>query len=215
MALIKFLRGANAAYSYNLANPTEAHKDAIYFATDKGYLYVNGTRYGGDDAVKVKDVVVNGTVLTVTYTDNTTKDIDILSILPEAVAAVDGQGGSKGLLSASDKEFVDQLNAERTAGMSFLSADQAATIASVKAGDFENKVEGVTGNILSLDGKNISATVALSYDESSKKIKLVGKDGVDLGTIDATPFIKDGMISSAELVTDPEGQESGKYLVLT
>jgi hypothetical protein len=99
--------------------------------------------------------------------------------------------------------------------MSFLSADQAATIASVKAGDFENKVEGVTGNILSLDGKNISATVALSYDESSKKIKLVGKDGVDLGTIDATPFIKDGMISSAELVTDPEGQESGKYLVLT
>ena len=207
MALIKFLRGLNAAYSYNLATPTEAHKDAIYFATDKGYLYVNGVRYGGDDAVKVKDVVANGTVLAVTYTDNTTKDINILDLIPEASAE------GKGLLSVEDKEFIDELAGERAAGMSFLSPAQAQIISEV--GQYENKVEGVSGNILSLDGKTVSATVSLSYDESSKSIKLLGKDGADLGSVDATPFIKDGMISKAELVTDPEGQEAGKYLVLT
>lgn len=207
MALIKFLRGLNAAYSYNLATPTEAHKDAIYFATDKGYLYVNGVRYGGDDAVKVKDVVANGTVLAVTYTDNTTKDINILDLIPEASAE------GKGLLSVEDKEFIDELAGERATGMSFLSPAQAQIISEV--GQYENKVEGVSGNILSLDGKTVSATVSLSYDENSKSIKLLGKDGADLGSVDATPFIKDGMISKAELVTDPEGQEAGKYLVLT
>lgn len=213
MALVKFLRGLDAKYSYNLTPQSTDHENAIYFATDKGYLYLNGTRYGGDDTVKVKDVVVTDTVITIQYTNDTTKDINILDILPEAVASDAGEGGSKGLLSANDKEFIDQLNTERKAGMSFLSADQAQIIAGV--GQYENKVESVSGNILSLDGKNISATVSLSYDENSKSIKLVGKDGADLGTVDAAPFIKDGMISSAELVTDPEGKESGKYLVLT
>lgn len=104
MALVRFLRGADAAYSYNLAQQTTAHENAIYFAQDKGYLYVNGVRYGGDDAVKVKDVTVNGSVLTVTYTDNTTKQINVLDLIPEAsdVAA--------GLMSAGDKEFVDELS---------------------------------------------------------------------------------------------------------
>lgn len=213
MALVKFLRGLDAKYSYNLTPQSTDHENAIYFATDKGYLYLNGTRYGGDDAVKVKDVVITDTVITIQYTNGTTKDINILNILPEAVASDAGEGGSKGLLSANDKEFIDQLNTERKAGMSFLSADQAQIIAGV--GQYENKVESVSGNILSLDGKNISATVSLSYDENSKSIKLVGKDGADLGTVDATPFIKDGMISNAELATDPEGKESGKYLVLT
>ena len=49
--------------------------------------------------------------------------------------------------------------------------------------------------VLSLDedGK-LSTSIALSYDSDSKEIRLRGKDSVDLGTIDATPFIKDGML---------------------
>ena len=99
MALVRFLRGADAAYSYNLASKSTAHENAIYFAQDKGYLYVNGVRYGGDDALKVKDVTVNGSVLTVTYTDNTTKQIDVLDLIPEATAS------AKGLMSASVSVF--------------------------------------------------------------------------------------------------------------
>lgn len=42
--------------------------------------------------------------------------------------------------------------------------------------------------------KLISATVSMSYDEDAKAIKLYGKDSVELGSVDATPFIKDGML---------------------
>lgn len=212
MALVRFLRGLNSAYSYNLASPTTKHENAIYFAEDKGFLYVNGVRYGGDDAVKVKDVAVNGNVLTLSYTDNTTKDINILDILPEATET------SKGLLSASDKGFIDELAGERNAGMSFMSADQAQTIANVKAGNYDNKVETVSGNILSISEKNITATVSLTYKDN--KIQLLGKDGADLGTVDATPFIKDGMLEDVEIVEaseeKPIGENKvGKFIVFT
>lgn len=212
MALVRFLRGADAAYSYNLASKSTAHENAIYFAQDKGYLYVNGVRYGGDDALKVKDVTVNGSVLTVTYTDNTTKQINIVDLIPEATDA------AAGLMSASDKEFVDEISSNWKAGMSFMSAEQAATIQSVANGNYENKLETVSGNILSVDGKEITATVSLTYEDNT--IKLLGKDSAVLGTVDATPFIKDGMLEDVAIVeateTDPIGDyTSGKHIVFT
>ena len=45
------------------------------------------------------------------------------------------------------------------------------------------------------EDKLISAIVALDYDADTKTIKLTGKDGADLGSVDATPFIKDGMLN--------------------
>jgi hypothetical protein len=201
MALVRFLRGADAAYSYNLASKSTAHENAIYFAQDKGYLYVNGVRYGGDDALKVKDVTVEGSVLTVTYTDNTTKQINVLDLIPEATAE------AKGLLSAADKDFIDELAGERNAGMSFMSADQAAIIAGV--GQYENKVETVSGNILSIVGKDITATVSLTYEDNT--IKLLGKDSAVLGTVDATPFIKDGMLEDVTIVEATEDAPVGEY----
>lgn len=61
----------------------------------------------------------------------------------------------------------------------------------------EIPVKGVAEgeNVLSLseDGK-LSSTIALSYDSTNKKILLRGKNSADLGTIDAAPFIKDGML---------------------
>lgn len=43
----------------------------------------------------------------------------------------------------------------------------------------------------------LSASVSLSYDTEGKKIKLVGKEGANLGEVDATAFLKDGMLESA------------------
>lgn len=62
----------------------------------------------------------------------------------------------------------------------------------------EHPVVGIASEdkILALGAdKLISATVALAYDSDNKKIKLTGKDGADLGSVDATPFIKDGMLN--------------------
>ena len=49
--------------------------------------------------------------------------------------------------------------------------------------------------------------VTLNYDSASTKLQL--KDGsAVISEIDATPFIKDGMIDSVELVTTPEGSSA-------
>lgn len=210
--IIKFYRGALATYQ---ANPNK-YIDGIYFATDSGEIFHGGKSYSGllSESKSVKDASVANGILTVTYSDDTSAEYSLVDLIPEAIASSETSEGSAGLLSADDKAFIDTLTSEISAGSSLLSSDEAATIASVKAGDYANKVESVSGNILSLNGTNITATVSLSYDTATSQIKLQGKDGANLGTVDATPFIKDGMLTSAELVTDPEGQEAGKYLKL-
>jgi hypothetical protein len=61
--------------------------------------------------------------------------------------------------------------------------------------------------VLSITDKLISSTISLAYDEENKAIKLYGKadaEGVkaELGSVDATPFIKDGMLENVEYNAD-------------
>ena len=82
-------------------------------------------------------------------------------------------------------------------------------------------VKGVAGGekVISVSSKGLlSSTLSLKYDSANKKINLYGK-AVDetnlISSIDATDFIKDGMLEKAELVTNPKGQKEGTYIVLT
>ena len=68
-------------------------------------------------------------------------------------------------------------------------------------------VTGVAANdkVLSLTDKLVSATIGLDYGDATtealankKAIKLIGKEGVVISEIDASAFIKDGMIQSVE-----------------
>ena len=68
-------------------------------------------------------------------------------------------------------------------------------------------VTGVAANdkVLSLTDKLVSATIGLDYGDATtealankKAIKLIGKEGVVISEIDASEFIKDGMIQSVE-----------------
>lgn len=72
-------------------------------------------------------------------------------------------------------------------------------------------VTGVAANdkVLSLTDKLVSATVGLDYGDATTKalngkkaIKLVGKEGVVISEIDASAFIKDGMIQSVAFDTE-------------
>lgn len=71
-------------------------------------------------------------------------------------------------------------------------------------------VTGVAANdkVLSLTNKLVSATIGLDYGDATtealngkKAIKLLGKEGVVISEIDASAFIKDGMIESVEFDT--------------
>lgn len=74
---------------------------------------------------------------------------------------------------------------------------------------YDDPVTGVSSSdmVLALNGKNVTATVGLAYDSGTKKINLTGKGGTVIASIDASDFIKDGMVDSVEL--------SGNNLVIT
>ena len=99
-------------------------------------------------------------------------------------------------LATSDKGNVKFT--QDTDGLSANVTIPAATVTGVAAGD----------KVLSLTNKLVSATVGLDYGDATtealngkKAIKLVGKEGVVISEIDASAFIKDGMIQSVAFDT--------------
>lgn len=77
-------------------------------------------------------------------------------------------------------------------------------------------LRNVTGqNFIKKNDTNIEGHLNLTYNTKTKKINLEGFDSSIIASIDATAFIKDGMINTVELVTDPESHDPGTYLVIT
>lgn len=104
------------------------------------------------------------------------------------------------------------LEIDATNGGLYVPTPAAATVTGVKSGE----------KVISLTGTELGTTLSLNYKntETEKKIQLLGIDNVLVGEIDATAFIKDGMLDSAELkvatAEDPVGTHtSGTFLVLT
>lgn len=74
----------------------------------------------------------------------------------------------------------------------------------------------VTGqNFIKKNDTTVEGHLNLTYNTETKKINLEGFDSSIIASIDATAFIKDGMINTVELVTDPESHDPGTYLVIT
>lgn len=77
-------------------------------------------------------------------------------------------------------------------------------------------LRNVTGqNFIKKNGTDVEGHLNLTYNTKTKKINLEGFDSSVIASIDATAFIKDGMINTVELVTDPESYSPGTYLVIT
>lgn len=85
----------------------------------------------------------------------------------------------------------------------------------LKAED-KTALRNVTGqNFIKKNGTDVEGHLNLTYNTKTKKINLEGFDSSIIASIDATAFIKDGMINTVELVTDPESHDPGTYLVIT
>ena len=114
---------------------------------------------------------------------------------------LEGDDAENVTASIIEVEKAVKANSEKIASL------PAATVTGVKGGD----------KILSLDGTELISTVCLTVDEipdenGKRFIRLTGIGGADLGKVDIADFIKDGMIDSVELVTNPDGQETGTYI---
>lgn len=55
--------------------------------------------------------------------------------------------------------------------------------------------------VLSQNTNGLSATLSIAYDSSTRKLQLKGKDGNLISDIDATAFVKDGMLNDTAVFT--------------
>ena len=123
----------------------------------------------------------------------TTANSKVASVTGDTTVKAETSAGHAVTLSLATS---DKGNVKFTKDADGLSANvtiPAATVTGVAADD----------KVLSLTDKLVSATIGLDYGNATtealkdkKAIKLLGKDGVVISEIDASAFIKDGMIQS-------------------
>lgn len=129
----------------------------------------------------------------------TTADSKIASVTGDTTVKAETSADHAVTLSLATSNKGNVKFTQDTNGLSANVTIPAATVTGVAADD----------KVLSLTNKLVSATVGLDYGDATtealagkKAIKLLGKKGVVISEIDASAFIKDGMIQSVAFDTE-------------
>lgn len=127
----------------------------------------------------------------------------------QKVASVAATAGSAIEVTGTATDPTVGLKLDKTQGNVILSQSANGLKASVSIP--ATTVTGVaTGDkVLGLSGTKLSSTLNLKYDSINKKIQLLGINDAKIAEIDATDFIKDGMVDNVEF--DPDS----KVLIIT
>lgn len=124
-----------------------------------------------------------------------------------------------GLMSSGDKDAIAKNKTD-------ISALSTKVDNLVTTGGEPNKIDTISLNNKTVSftvdaAKNADLTLDVDYDTTTKKVRLKSGEKI-LSSFDASDFIKDGMLNSAEIITVPsEGNEAtvdrpaGKYIKLT
>lgn len=125
------------------------------------------------------------------------------------VASVGAGNGIEIGGSATNPTVAIKIN--ETPGNVTLTADENGLKAEVDIPSVSVPIQSVAAGdkVLSLAGTALSATLGLSYDNGSKQIRLTGIDSEVIASIDATAFIKDGMVQNVSF------EPSTKKLTIT
>lgn len=116
----------------------------------------------------------------------TTADSKVNSVTGDNAIAVETDANKDVSLSFKTSNKGNVKFTQDDAGLSADVEIPAATVTGVKSGD----------KVLNLEGTELTTTLSMDYDSTAKKIYLKGLNDEVLGTVDATDFIKDGMVDS-------------------
>lgn len=161
--------------------------DSIVFLSNTQEIYTHGVYYA----------------IPATYKTKITNLESAVQALQELYAFRQVKVGSTTVNAASGKEL---LTFKEGAGISLnLNDSGELTIASTVS----VPVTGVKSDdkVLAMSGTELTSKLSLKYDSEAKKIYLYGKEENEtykLSEINATDFVKDGMVSKASLVTTAE-----------
>ena len=179
--------------------------------------YVTGVKTVVDGEIEAVDAKIGSG-----FTKDSTVTAQLSAVKAKADSAVQTVEGTNTVKATTTANKVslslatsDKGNVEFTQDTDGLSASVEIPVVTVTGVEAEDKV-------LSLTDKLVSATVSLEYGDAvsealngKKAIKLLGKNDTLISEIDASEFIKDGMLDTVELVKNPEEQTEGTYLKLT
>ena len=171
-----------------------------------GWFEPNPTTIEGvnDQVTAVQGTVADIEAALGTPSDDTTEATGLYKEIEDVKAVTDTVGEQPDTIETNLWTTVENHNTtiNEIAGDYLKAADKEELQNAIDA--IEVPVTGIAADdkVLSLTDKLISATISLSYDENNKAIKLYGKDSVELGSVDATPFIKDGMLHDVDYNAD-------------
>lgn len=147
------------------------------------------------------DSISNLTKYSIATSDDLTRKVT--RVVPAANKGIE-IGGSEQTPTVGIKLDPTQGNVTLSLGANGLKAEDTTALRDVTGQNFIKK-----------NGTNVEGHLNLTYNTKTKKINLEGFDSSIIASIDATAFIKDGMINTVELVTNPESHDPGTYLVIT
>lgn len=117
----------------------------------------------------------------------------VASVTATAGSAIEVTGTAKDPTVGLKLDVTGNVSLTQSAnGLKASVAIPAPTVIGVATGD----------KVLGLSEKKLSSTLNLKYDSTAKKIQLLGINDAKIAEIDATDFIKDGMVDNVEF--DPE-----------
>lgn len=146
------------------------------------------------------DSITNRTKYSIATSDDLTRKVT------RVVAAANKGieiGGSEQTPTVGIKLDPTQGNVELSLGANGLKANDSTAVRKVQS------------NFLTLNGTTIEGLLTMAYDSSTKQIKLSGINQELIAAVDATAFIKDGMVNSVDLVTNPADHPAGTYIVIS
>ena len=156
---------------------------------------------GGDVTIDALKAAADGAV-SIEWTKGGTKQADVVLSHADLIAAIGEVDATEaGLMSVADKAKLD----------------------AIEAGAQVNVIESISINGEAFAVADKAATATMTFDwEAEGSDNIVLKIGeTEIGKIDTTKFVKDGIVEDAELITIPgdeeatDGRPAGKYIKIT
>lgn len=208
-------------------DPNNKHLDKIYFCTDTKEILLNNENYSGIDNIYViGDITLlsNESADRIIQILGNKNDIDfalnnnkiIVSITSFGVLPIE-------VIKLSFTEYLFTIrfynlhNIQNRTITINCDNNNWLNIKSINIINLINDVDNNKPTSLFIKNENgtIKGEISLDYDNENKIIKLLGFNKEIISSIDATSFIKDGMINNVQLEKNPDGKPIGTYLVIT
>ena len=151
------------------------------------------------------------------------KDTELAEAIAKKVEKVDGERlmtdaeGAKleGIEEGAEVNVIEVVKVNGQA-LTVAAADRSVDVI-IPTAPVQGVAEGE--KIISLDGDKLKSTLTLAYvpatEDANAVLRLQGINGEVVSSIDATAFVKDGMLSGAKLEGPKDGETGEKYLVLS